>query len=182
MKKIFLSVVVASVITTGLYAQATTNSTTPTPQKSLTHKQISPNREKKIVAAADVPDAVKQSFASSFPSVKDNSAWKKNEKGLYETHFPDGGNAKFLKYDASGKLLQTKESVAVSSLPSSVSEYINKNYPGESITQAFNITNNESNKTFLRVKTSSKLLNFGTDGKFMYEEGQGKLPRHENQK
>ncbi len=155
MKKIFLSVMMASVTFTGMYAQTTSNSTAPVQQKTTVHKQVSENREKKIEAAANVPDVVKQSFTTAFPSVKNNSAWNETDKGFYETHFADGGNTKWIKYDVSGKLVQTKESMAVSSLPSSVSEYVTKNYPGASISSAAKVTDNNKGETYIKVKTTS---------------------------
>lgn len=182
MKKVFLSVLMASVTITGLYAQATTNSTAPTQQKPSVQKQINVNREKKIVAAENVPDAVKQNFASTYPSVKNNSAWKESDKGFYETHYADAGVTRFIKYDATGKLVQTKESMAGGSLPSSVSDYVKKNYPSESISSAFMITDNIKNETYIRVKTPSTVLIFDANGNFKREAGKLKKIHQENQK
>lgn len=178
MKKIFLSVLMASVTITGVYAQSANNSTAPTQPKSSVQKQVNTNREKKIEAAANVPDAVKQNFTTAFPSVKNNSAWKVNDKGFYETHFADGTNTKFVKYDTAGKLVQTKESMAVSSLPSSISDYVNKNYPGATISSAYNVTDNIKNVNYLRIKTTSNTLIFDANGNFKYEAGKLK-PLHQ---
>jgi hypothetical protein len=110
------------------------------------------------IKEADVPPSVKEEFKKQFPDVK-KAEWEK-EDANYEAEFKvsrvamDNSNAKkeeiekSVVFSASGELLETEEEIKVSALPTSVSEYVSKNYAGYKLEEAAKITDNKGAVTY----------------------------------
>ncbi len=88
--------------------------------------------------ASKVPDAVKKSFTGKVPAAADVK-WEK-EKGNYEANYKVGNQNKSSTFAPDGAWLETENSIAATSLPAAAVEYLAKNYKGEKIKEAAQIT------------------------------------------
>jgi hypothetical protein len=129
------------------------------------------NKEKKEkkepkMSEAEVPAAVKATFASQFPGVKAEK-WEK-EKGNFEVGFHKNKTEMSCLIDASGKLLETETEIPVSELPKAVSDYVAKNKPGKKIKEASKIVDASGTMTW-EAEVEKMDLVFDKDGKFIKE-------------
>lgn len=98
------------------------------------HAQTGDKTLKKTIV---VPDAVSKSFSKDFSGVM--AKWDK-EDANYEANFKKDGKSMSAVYDNSGKLIETEESIAVTSLLQSVRDYVASHYKGKKIKEAAIIT------------------------------------------
>jgi hypothetical protein len=104
------------------------------------------NANAQKLVSNDVPDAVKNKFASMYPNVT-NHKWEK-ENSKYEAEFKESGVEKSVLFEANGTYVQTEVEIPVSSLPSGVSDYASKNLAGKKITEATQITSADGTVSF----------------------------------
>jgi len=95
------------------------------------------------VKEAEVPKAVVESFNKNFPGAKAEK-WEK-EEGRYEAEFDWKKTEASADFSDDGKLLETEQEIKTSALPTSINEYIAKNYAGYKITDASKITEASGN-------------------------------------
>lgn len=116
---------------------------------------------------ADVPAAVTAKFKSLHADVT-GVKWEK-EDGNYEANYNKGKTEMSVTFDATGKLLETEESIATSALPKIATDYITKNLPGKSIKEASKITNGEG-KTMYEAEVDGTDYTFDANGNFLKKE------------
>lgn len=88
---------------------------------------------------SQVPALVKTKFQSLHPDVKTVS-WIKHKKGDYEAEFKQNNKEFGVTIDSIGNLKETEMDMKVSELSKEIHEYVVKNYPDHSITEAAQIT------------------------------------------
>jgi hypothetical protein len=113
---------------------------------------------------AEVPAAVANSFHKLFPDVK-GIDWTM-EDGNFEAEYKVNHMEASASFDAKGNLLETEKEIDVKSLPAGVAAYVSKNYPGESITEAAEITDNKGRKMY-EAEIKDKDLIFDAKGTFL---------------
>jgi hypothetical protein len=113
---------------------------------------------------ADVPAAVTAKFKSLHADVT-IVKWEK-ENGNYEANYDKGKTEMSVTFDATGKLLETEESIAATALPKTVTDYITKNLPGKKIKEASKITNGEG-KMMYEAEVEGTDYTFDENGNFL---------------
>jgi hypothetical protein len=91
------------------------------------------------IKESEVPAPVKAKFQSLHPEIKDIN-WLKLKKGGYEAEFTQNKSQISVSIDSLGNLKETEMEMKVSELSKEIHEYVEKNYPGYSITEAAQIT------------------------------------------
>ncbi|HXS36605.1 MAG TPA: PepSY-like domain-containing protein [Flavipsychrobacter sp.] len=116
------------------------------------------------ISSSKVPAAVKSSFGTNFPGIKDVK-WEMEHKN-YEANFHSDGKTMSALFDPKGTWLETETDIKVSELPSNVVSYVKKNYKNASIKEAASIkkANGETN---LEAEVNGKDLIFDKDGNFI---------------
>lgn len=109
---------------------------------------------------AEVPSAVKDSFAKQHPGTK--AEWEK-EGANYEAEFDLSKVETSVVYDASGKLLETETEIAESALPEAVRNHISKTMPGKKIKEAAKIVD-ASGKVMYEAEINKKDYLFEENG------------------
>lgn len=117
--------------------------------------------------AQNVPDAVKNAFAKSFPNTTVKK-WDKEGRN-YEANFTKDGKSMSATFDATGKWIETETDIKVSELPAGVISYVKSNYKGATIKEAAVLSNTESKKMY-EAEVKGKDLLFDENGKFLKEE------------
>ena len=117
--------------------------------------------------AQNVPIAVKNAFAKSFPNIIVKK-WDK-EDGNYEANISKDGKAMSATYDAKGNWMETETDIKVDELPPVVTNYIKTNYKGSTIKEAAVLSRPGISKLY-EAEVKSKDLLFDKDGKFLKEE------------
>jgi hypothetical protein len=84
---------------------------------------------KTVVAAGQVPDAVKHAFQAKFPAVQP-AEWKIKPDGVYEAEFIRNGAEITVMFDATGKWLETESAIDPAKVPSAVSDAAAKQFNG----------------------------------------------------
>jgi hypothetical protein len=115
---------------------------------------------------AKVPQAVKSSFAKSFPNSKIES-WE-FEDSLYEAEFEQNEKDCSATFDSSGKLLETEVEFEYKDLPNDVKVYIEKNHKVKQIKEVEKITNEHQVITY-EVELADIDLIFDANGTFIKE-------------
>lgn len=118
------------------------------------------------VQQKDVPGPVQKGFQKQFPTVK-NIKWEK-ENGNYEAGFIANGVETSVIVDSSGNIVETETEISRNALPTSIKEYIAKNYPNQKIKEAAKITDVKGIVTY-EAEVAHKDLIFDSKGKFLKE-------------
>lgn len=130
------------------------------------------------IKESDVPAAVVSAFKKQYPNVKEVE-WEK-EGDNYEAEIelvqvPMDGKGKkrevekSLEYTATGELVKTEEQIEIKALPAAINDYVNKNYPGKKIKEAYKIT--EANGTIkYEAEVEKQDLIFDANGAFLEKE------------
>ncbi|MCD6068227.1 MAG: hypothetical protein K0S33_3053 [Bacteroidetes bacterium] len=134
---------------------------------------ISANAQK--LKEAEIPAPVKESFAKEFSGVKANE-WQK-EGNTYEAEFDLKKTETSATFSADGKLLETEQEIAVTTLPKAASDYVTKNYPGHKLSEASRITESGTNKVFYEAEVKK-----GKEGTDLIFDDTGNFIRKEEAK
>ncbi|HKC69131.1 MAG TPA: PepSY-like domain-containing protein [Bacteroidia bacterium] len=119
------------------------------------------------ISSSEVPGAVSSKFSSMYPnSTVDH--WKK-EKGNYEVKFMQGGKKMCVAIDPSGNVVKTSTTISASELPSSVNDYVAKNYSNQKITEAEKISEADGTTKY-EAKVNGTHLCFDSNGNFVKSE------------
>ncbi|WP_026262389.1 PepSY-like domain-containing protein [Spirosoma panaciterrae] len=117
-----------------------------------------------ILVTIDVPAAVKATVAKLYPGAK-GVRWEK-EDGNYEAGLTHNGKELSLVIDATGNLIETETTIAVSALPASVHAYVAKHHVGKKIKEAAEIVDAKGKKTY-EAEVGGKDLIFDEKGQFI---------------
>lgn len=85
-----------------------------------------------------IPDTVKSSFYSKFPSAE-NVKWGKETKTVYEAEFKLNDVNMSANFSEEGEWLETETEIQVTSLPQVVTDAVNRDYKDAKITGASKI-------------------------------------------
>ncbi|MCY7409999.1 MAG: PepSY-like domain-containing protein [Chitinophagales bacterium] len=114
-----------------------------------------------------VPAPVVASFNKMYPNAEENK-WSM-EEGNYEAEFEMNESEASVTFDAAGNLLETEKEIAVKDLPAACAAYVSKNYAGQTIKEASEITDSKGVKTY-EAELKGKDLVFDANGNFINEE------------
>ncbi|MEO8147989.1 MAG: hypothetical protein ABI723_10150 [Bacteroidia bacterium] len=95
---------------------------------------------------ADVPAAVKESFAKEHPGV--TPKWSKEKNGDFEAGWKDKNGEASVTFNPSGRTIEHEMAIAVADLPKGISDYFAKNNPGAKIKEASVIIDVTGKKTY----------------------------------
>lgn len=120
--------------------------------------------------SSDIPKAVEENFNNEYPNSQ-NAEWEK-EGDYYEVEFETGGVEKTVVYDKNGSVISTEIEIAISKLPATITNYINKNHSDYTIEEAEREENKEG--IFYEVELEKEddeiELIFNSEGKFINAE------------
>ncbi|HXU27905.1 MAG TPA: PepSY-like domain-containing protein [Bacteroidia bacterium] len=111
------------------------------------------------ISNSEVPSVVNSKFTSMYPN--GNVDYWKKEKGNYEVKFTQ--DSKKMCVVISGNVVKNSTAISVSELPSSVSDYVTKNYPIHKITEP-------DGKMKYETKINDTHLCFDSNGNFVKSE------------
>jgi hypothetical protein len=112
----------------------------------------------------DVPTAVAIAFSNAYPTIKDVE-WSKNGNN-FVAEYDLGKTDRFVTYDVTGILIDTRMKIASSALPISVMQYVKKNYDEDEVKKSCEITDATGIVTYkTRVKGTD--LYFDSKGNFI---------------
>lgn len=114
----------------------------------------------------DIPAAVKSALRKQYSDVT-KVKWNK-EQNEYEAGFEINETDYSVLIDASGIIIETEAEIGVDALPSTVKDYVSKNYPGKKIKEAAKITDAEGTVTY-EAEVKGKDLIFDSNGNFIIE-------------
>jgi hypothetical protein len=87
---------------------------------------------------SEVPAPVKAKFLSLHPGIK-NVSWIKDKKGGYEAEFIQNKSEYGVSIDSIGNLKETEMDMKVSELSKEIQDFVAKNYPDHTVTEAAQI-------------------------------------------
>lgn len=93
-----------------------------------------PSETKSSEPQVEVPAAVQSTFQSMYPDIKEVK-WEK-EDTRYLADFDLNGVETEVHFFEDGNLFMTESEIPVSELPAKVTEYLNQNLPGKTISEA----------------------------------------------
>jgi len=117
-------------------------------------------------AQKDIPATVKSTFQKQYPDIK-KVKWEK-EQNNYEASFETNEINHSVLIDASGKIVETEVEINLEALPTSVKDYVAKNYAGNKIKEAAKITDANGAVTY-EAEVKGKDLLFDSNGVFIKE-------------
>ena len=112
----------------------------------------------------DVPVAVMDAFKNAYPDSK-KTCWGKDSSN-FQVAFHNGKAPVSVTYNATGKRIITEMQMPVEDMPQSIAEHIKKNYPGEIIIEAAQITDAEEIVTY-EVQVKDLALVFDAKGNYL---------------
>lgn len=119
------------------------------------------------VKVADVPAAVKESFAKNYPKAE-AEGWEK-ENGNYEVEAEYNETEMSVLIDPSGNILETEVEIKVSELPKGVTDYLSKNLTGQKTKEASKITDAKGTVTYEAEVGKTDYI-FDSNGNFIKKE------------
>lgn len=117
------------------------------------------------VKEAEVPAAVKASFAKKYPAAV--AKWEK-EAGKYEAGFKKDGNAMSALFEANGNMTESEMDIKVADLPASVLGYVKAHYKGKTIKESAKIIKADGTVNYEAEVAGTDVI-FDTNGKFIQE-------------
>jgi hypothetical protein len=116
------------------------------------------------VEVRQVPGTVVTSFQSSYPSVS-NVHWRKAGT-YYVADYNENSNDMYVEYDPSGKIIETGESVDVSTYPASLTTYVKSKYKDDKIKRVYKVKDSNG-KTLWKGKVKEDYLIFDENGNYI---------------
>ena len=114
---------------------------------------------------ADVPAAVKASFAKQYPGI--TAKWEK-EDSKYEAGFKKDGNKMSALFEVNGTMTESEIDIKVADLPATVLAYVQAHYKGKTIKEGAKITKADGTVNF-EAEVNGKDVIFDATGKFIKE-------------
>lgn len=118
------------------------------------------------IKVKEVPEVIQTEFNKRFPEATEIK-WEK-EKELYEVEFKLNQVEQSALFDASGNIKEIEIEISVNTLPSSVQEYVQKNYAGRKIKEAAKITDSNGTISY-EAEIKGMDLIFDASGIFIRE-------------
>jgi hypothetical protein len=112
----------------------------------------------------NIPQAVKDSFKNSFPTVQ-NEKWEKENQN-FEAEFDLNKQEISALFDPEGKLIETEVEIAIVDLPAQIVNYVSKNLSGKKIKEASKITD-ASGKVSFEAEVDGKDYIFDASGNLL---------------
>jgi hypothetical protein len=164
MKKVFLIMALGGLAFATANAQTTPTTATPSTTSTTAAKPAPAGMHPQMQApmtADQVPDVVKNKFATDYPAVKD-ARWRKmgNNYGVY---YRDGNNSGNVMYTSSGTLLRSMRQIDASALPAAATDYLAKNGGGQPVKTATEIKDGRGTTRY-QVMANGKGLAFDEKG------------------
>jgi hypothetical protein len=119
------------------------------------------------IKEAEVPAAVKESFAKKYAGAKVEK-WEK-EGTEYEAEFDMDKIETSASFDANGNFLQSEVEIKVADLPKAVSDYVTKNLAGKKIKEASKITDAKGTVMYEAEVDEADYM-FDSNGAFLKKE------------
>ena len=114
---------------------------------------------------ADVPAAARNALGGRYPAAT-HVIWEK-EKGNYEANWGGRSNEdSSATFTPAGQFVELVVAISVAQLPSGVTTYVKKNYPGVKITEAGRVTD-AAGKVSYEAEVHGKDLVFDEAGSFI---------------
>lgn len=116
-----------------------------------------------------VTDATKKAFAAKFPNATDVK-WGKENANEYEAEFKLNGQPVSANFKLDGSWVETETSIAVSDLPSAVTNAIKTKYPGTILNKAEKVEmpgGKTVYETVVKVNGKKKEIEINPDGTFV---------------
>ncbi len=114
---------------------------------------------------ADVPVAVKTSFAKQYPGAV--TKWEK-EDGKYEANFKKDGKTMSAMFEPNGVFTESEIDIKVADLPATVLAYVKANYKGKTIKEGAKITKADGTVNY-EAEVNGMDVMFDANGKFIKE-------------
>lgn len=114
--------------------------------------------------ATAVPVQVKDAFHKEYPTHK-KCYWGKDSSN-YQVSFFTGKAPVAVTYDATGNRIITEKQVPVEELPQGITEYVQKNYPGEIYKNVVQVTDAKGIITY-EVQVKNMALEFDAKGNYL---------------
>lgn len=112
----------------------------------------------------EVPKTVITSFQTHFKGAKVDK-WDREKNGEFEAEFKMNKVEMSANFSADGKLMETEEEIATSTLPKTATDYVTKNYAGIKIEEAAKITDSTGKVTYeAEVKKGKEEIELLFDG------------------
>ncbi len=154
MKKIILLIAAAAFVG-NTYAQTNVEvKTSTTPQQGQTQDQT--------IEVKSVPQVVVSKFQSTYPDVN-GVTWRK--VGSYYVANYDNNNT-YIEYDPSGSVVESGQSVDITSAPSQVNTYVTTKYKDDHIKRIYKVKDS-SGKTIWKAKTKSGYYYIDDNGNYI---------------
>ena len=115
----------------------------------------------------NIPQAVKDSFKNSFPTVQ-NEKWEKENQN-FEVEFDLNKAEMSALFGPDGKLIETEEEIAIGDLPATIVNYVSKNLSGKKIKEASKITD-AAGKVSFEAEVDGKDYIFDASGNLLKSE------------
>lgn len=105
---------------------------------SCTKNSITPNQDvTTAIAISAVPTAVKNALTTNFPSAT-NATWSKVSPTVIQASFTSSLKAQLASFKTNGTLLYVHDVIAPSTLPATITDYLDANYKGYVIVKVGN--------------------------------------------
>ncbi len=113
---------------------------------------------RKEVGKADIPETVRNSFASAFPNATVTGYGKEDltDRTQYEIDTKRGDRDLSYVYTADGALMQVEEEVSIEELPEMVRDSILKKHPNSKVLSAYRVTKGEKIQYEIALKDRDK--------------------------
>jgi hypothetical protein len=115
-----------------------------------------------------VTDAAKKAFAAKFPNAT-NVKWGKENANEYEAEFKLNGQPVSANFKLDGSWVETESSIAVTDLPSAITNAIKAKYPGTVLNKAEKVEMSGGKivyETVVKVNGKKKEIEINPDGTF----------------
>jgi hypothetical protein len=113
--------------------------------------------------AANVPAAVKISFANHFPNI--DPGWEK-EDSRFEALFKQNGNSMSALFEKNGTMTETEIDIKKDALPPVIVAYVKDHYTGKIIRGVAKITKKDGTINY-EVEVNGRDVVFDVSGKFL---------------
>jgi hypothetical protein len=113
--------------------------------------------------------AAEKSFREKFPNAKE-AKWEKEGKDELEVSFVQDGKKGSANFSPAGEWLETEMAIPASAAPKAVIDAFNKNFPGATISELYQISSKKEKNYFeveYLLKGKKKEAKISADGKII---------------
>lgn len=117
-----------------------------------------------VVEVKQVPATVITSFQTTYPSVIDVQ-WRKSGT-YYVADYNENSTDMYIMYDPSGKIIETGQGIAITSVPAPLTTYIKTKYKDEHMEKVYKVKDAKG-KTIWKGKIKEEYLLFDENGNYI---------------